>query len=423
MNQTFKSFVEPFPHTISEISELLSNLSQAEQAIKVNKRNKEVRQQYENQAKDLHRQLLTHKDCSLIYNYMEATGIADKDTFRSTWAREKLKVDSDELPDFLKPPLLDDLSCLPVGSFYIQFKFTLLKPYISRDDNAFYLVDNSIVREKVFRFPMVRSTAWKGSLRHALWQMDGYQKEDQQDQQIKRLFGTANDEQPEEGNSGRFYFYPSFFTLNSLEVINPHGRKTRVGTTPILFESVPIGAEATFTLLYSPLDRIGREDVETRQQVIADLKLVAEGLRALFIVYGFGAKTSSGFGLANDAIENGSLILNLPSFVFPQAETVQVQTPEDVFLKYMDESGYLKTVFSGGGDYGLMSNKEYGEKREQLGGGYLTEFKAFRKWYGENGEQWQKSIKEKSSATNYPQLRFKSLSQLAERMRQTGGEA
>lgn len=269
------------------------------------------------------------------YQVLVATGHKDdKDTggdaLRSAWARERLKVDLDEFRDFLKPPIIDDLSCLPFGSFYIQFMFKLFKPYISRDDNAFYIVDNPIVREKVFGFPMVRSTAWKGSLRHALWQK-GYQKEDQQ---IKRVFGTANDEHLELGNNGRLYFYSAFFTQTGMEVINPHVRKTRVGKNPILFESVPVGAEATFTLLYTPLDLIGKEENETRRQVLADLKLVAEGLQALFTVYGFGAKTSSGFGVANDAVENGSLVLNWPGYVFPKAKNTVEQLSIYNFISY-----------------------------------------------------------------------------------------
>lgn len=422
MNQTFKSFIEPFPHKISEINELLSSLSQAEQAIEINKNNKKVRRQYEDQTKYLHRKLLAHKDCSLMYNYMEATGIADKDAFRSAWAKERQKVDLGALPDFLKPPMFNDFSCLPFGSFYIQFKFKLLKPYISRDDNAFYIVDNPIVREKVFNLPMMRSTAWKGSLRHALWQMGGCQNEELQEQQIKRMFGTANDEQPEEGKSGRLYFYPSFFTQTGMEVINPHDRKTRVGKNPILIESVPIDAKANFTLLYTPLDRIGKDDDKTFLQVSVDMTLIAEGLVALFTVYGFGAKTSSGFGLANDEVENGSLILNWPGYVFPQAETAQVQKPEDAFLKYMDESGHLKSDFSVSGDDSPMSNSEYKAKATSEGGS-LSEFKTFRKWYAENGEQWQRLLNEQNTTTNYPEIRFNHLSQLAEAMRQMGGEA
>jgi CRISPR-associated protein Cmr2 len=360
------------------------------------------------------------------YHVLVATGHKDEkdtggDALRSVWAKRRQKVDLGALPDFLKPPMFNDFSCLPFGSFYIQFKFKLLKPYISRDDNAFYIVDNPIVREKVFHLPMVRSTAWKGSLYHALWQIGGCQNEELQEQQIKRMFGTANDEQPEEGKSGRLYFYPSFFTQTGMEVINPHDRKTRVGKNPILIESVPIGAEATFTLLYAPLDRVGKENDKTRNQVITDMKLVAEGMEALFTIYGFGAKTSSGFGLANDEVENGFLGLNWPGFVFPQAETNQVQKPEDAFLKYMDESGFIKSDFSGTGDYGLMSNSEY-KGNAPSGGGSLSEFKAFRKWYCENGEQWQKSLKGNNSAINYPELSFDQLSQLVEVLRQMGGE-
>lgn len=234
----------------------------------------------------------------------------DKDTggnaLRSEWAKGRQKVDLGKLPDFLAPPLID-LSQLPFGSFFIQFTFKLLKPYISRDDNQFYIVDNPIVRDKVFRLPMVRPTAWKGSLRHALWQL-GHQKENEQ---IKRLFGTANEDQPDEGNSGRLYFYPSFFTQTSLEIINPHDRERRVGKNPILIESVPIGADATFTLLYTPLDRIGKDEAETRRQEAEDLTLLAQGLHDMFTRYGFGAKTSSGFGLARDGVNDARIKTNV----------------------------------------------------------------------------------------------------------------
>ncbi|RJP46225.1 MAG: hypothetical protein C4583_19255 [Anaerolineaceae bacterium] len=252
------------------------------------------------------------------YHVLVATGHKDdRDTggnaLRTDWAKKRLKVDLGQLPDFLKPPLID-LSQLPLGSFCIQFTFKLLKPYTSRDDNQFYIVDNPIVRDKVFRLPMVRPTAWKGSLRHALWQL-GHQEEDDQ---IKQLFGTANDEQPEKGNNGRLYFYPTFFTQTSLEIINPHDRERRFGKNPILMESVPIGTDGAFTLLYTPLDRIGKAVGETRQQIFADLQLVAAGLEALFTVYGFGAKTSSGFGLASNQLpQNGDIKVNYPSATEP----------------------------------------------------------------------------------------------------------
>ena len=94
MNQAIKSFIEPFPHKIAEISELLFSLSQEEQAIEANRRNKNVRQQYERRAESLRRQLLAQADYSLMYNYMEATGIADKNAFRTTWQQNLSPVEN-----------------------------------------------------------------------------------------------------------------------------------------------------------------------------------------------------------------------------------------------------------------------------------------------------------------------------------------
>jgi len=358
-----------------------------------------------------------------------------------------------------------DLSLLPIGSFTISLTFTLAVPYLSKDDTALHLLDNPVKKEWVFKLPYVASTQWKGALHAAMlkqlveWWQDltkdqklhrSWQKQFVARRiQLTRLFGTEPENVKyhltqncdEKLNTwykrylcrflsdtgflaGRLYSYPSFFDRLSMEVINPHDRETGAGSLPIYFEAVPSGTRANFILLYTPLDRIGEEEHETHRQVTADMKLIAEGLQALFTVYGFGAKTSSGFGLASDVVENGSLVLNLPGYVFPQAETEtgKVQSPEDVFLKYLDESGHSKTDFSGSGDHGLMSNSEYKEKAPPDGGS-LSEFKEFRRWYGANGEQWQKSLKEKNSASNYPELSFDRLSQLAEMFRQTGGEA
>ncbi|PID84857.1 MAG: hypothetical protein CSB13_11045 [Chloroflexi bacterium] len=336
---------------------------------------------------------------------------------RSKWAKTRLKVDLGKIPPVLTPPLID-LYSLPFGSFSIQFKFELLKPYLSRDDNQFYIVDNPIVRDKVFRFPMVRPTAWKGALRHALWQL-GSQEEDES---IKRLFGVANDDEPQEGNSGRLYFYPSFFTQTSMEVINPHNREKRIGKNPILIESVPIGAKATFTLLYTPLDRINKDKAETRRQILADLQRVADGLKAMFTMYGFGAKTSSGFGLARTTVKDGTLVVKLPDIAFPQAEAATVQKPDDEYLKYLDESGRIQPAFAGSGGVGFMSNSEYKKTGKQSGGGSLSEFRKFRQWYREHSEQWQASLKAATPETTYPTFSFEQFDQLKESLRQAGGD-
>lgn len=252
-----------------------------------------------------------------------------------------------------------DLSLLPTGSFSISFSFTLTSPYLSKDDTAFHLLDNPVKKEWVFKLPYSAATQWKGALQAAMvrqlvewWSgLDETQRQQRWQQkqfiawrvQLTRLFGTEIESvqhylaQCRGDNldkwykryvrrflsdtgflSGRLYFYPTFFDQLDLEVINPHDRETGAGSQPILMESVPAGATGTFTLLYTPLDRIGKAVGETRQQTFADLLLVAAGLEALFTVYGFGAKTSSGFGLASNQLpQNGSLKVNYPSAAEP----------------------------------------------------------------------------------------------------------
>lgn len=199
-----------------------------------------------------------------------------------------------------------DLALLPPYSFVIQFTFTLAQPYISHDEQDFYIIDNPIRKDKIFRLPYVASTSWKGSLRAAFWQMSYKGK----DERVRRLFGNEKDEGDKKTGddvaafqAGRLYFYPTFFTVKSLEIINPQDRKLRSGKLPIPFESVPHGAEGVFTLLYVPFDVIGDEREGIRQQVAEDIKLVAQGLIEMFRTSGFGAKTSSGFGLANESLK------------------------------------------------------------------------------------------------------------------------
>lgn len=194
------------------------------------------------------------------------------------------------------PEALSLLDNLPTHSFLVCLTFVLRKPYLSKDNTDFHIIDNPIVREKVFRWPMVRPTGWKGALRHALWQL-GFLGDEQS---IQQLFGEVN-AADDAGQAGRLHFFPTFFAKTSLEIINPHDRVRRVGKNPILFESVPIGATGTFTLLYVPFDRIGKDARKTRREVAEDLALVAQGLKAMFTTYGFGAKTSSGFGVAEEA--------------------------------------------------------------------------------------------------------------------------
>ena len=70
---------------------------------------------------------------------------------------------------------------------------------------------------------------------------------------------------------------------------------------------MPQGAHGTFSLLYVPFDLIGADEAEIRRQALEDLQLVAEGLQAMFLTYGFSAKRTSGYGVAEDRIVKGEI--------------------------------------------------------------------------------------------------------------------
>ncbi|MCP4165889.1 MAG: hypothetical protein GY759_08340 [Chloroflexi bacterium] len=252
---------------------------------------------------------------------------------------------STPLWQYIQNPAVD-LTILPPYSFSLTFSFRLAQPYISKDDNPFYIIDNPIVRDKVFRLPMVRPSGWKGSLRHALWLQDHRDKK-----YMRRLFGAV-DGTNDRGQSGRLLFYPTFFTETSREIINPHDRVRRVGKNPIIFESVPIGATGQFTLLYVPFDRISNRAANPEkglksllEEVAEDIQLLAQGLQAMFTLYGFGAKTSSGFGFGDDQVSDGLIRTNVPDAeqqVLPPQEPVMPQSLA-VFLKeFPDEDFRIK---------------------------------------------------------------------------------
>jgi CRISPR-associated protein Cmr2 len=273
---------------------------------------------------------------------------------REVWQRKNQKVDclAQMEPDIkgyyegvFKLPSIDQ-SLLPPYSFVLQFTFTLAQPYISRDEQGFYIIDNPVRKDKVFGLPYVAPTSWKGSLRAAIRQLGSSVESEM------RLFGNEKGiEDHEFLHAGRLFFFPTFFEKKSLEIINPHDRVRRVGKNPILLESVPAGATGIFTLLYVPFDRVGEDEAETKRQVAIDLRLVAEGLQVLFCRYGFGAKTSSGFGTAEEIIA-GSLALRAKGIgeelaqapvPAPPAAAPQPAAPD--LARYLEAPGRLKAEY------------------------------------------------------------------------------
>jgi len=197
------------------------------------------------------------------------------------------------------PPHIE-LQDLPPYSAYFQFRFTLARPLYTRDDEEFYIHENPVMKEAVYKVPMLRASTWKGILRSV---MARQLPEGENAPLVIRLFGQARDEEEElaeEGNMlGRVRPYPTFFDRIGLEVINPHSRTTRAGTVPIVMETVPPGASGVFTLLYLPFDMLDRLPEEAASEVAEDLKALGEAIVLMMRVYGFSGKRTRGFGVAH----------------------------------------------------------------------------------------------------------------------------
>lgn len=198
-----------------------------------------------------------------------------------------------------------DLNLLPVGSWAIQFRFRLRTPYLSRDEELFHVIDNPVRAEPLWGLPFVAPTSWKGLLREAV-RTGGDVPDHHPD--VQRLFG--NPRAAEKGFlQGRLRFFPTFFDKKGLEIINPHNRERHVGRNPILIECVPAGAEGTFTLLYVPF---GEPNAESGIAACCrDLSMIATAIRTLFVEIGVSAKTSSGYGLAEERLREGANAIRL----------------------------------------------------------------------------------------------------------------
>jgi len=282
------------------------------------------------------------------------------------------------------------LSALPPGSWFLQFQFTLAKPWMSKDDDPFYVAEsvNPVRKDKVFKVPMMAAASWKGLLRWTVMHTRLVEKKDSlSPEQFAQerfaqtlLFGDEKGEEPggtkdfaayldnlggEEArklyvqkvrqyfrldekaemphHSGRLMSYPTFFNQIDVEVINPHSRKTKAGTHPIYLECVPQGAKGTFSLLYVPFDLIGKDETEITKQALADLQLVVAGLQAMFLTYGFSAKRTSGYGIAKETVSGGVVQIRIEETQAPSSSTPSVSPPS--LPKYLQAPGKLKDEY------------------------------------------------------------------------------
>jgi len=218
-----------------------------------------------------------------------------------------------------------DLANLPEYSFFLYLPFTLAAPYLSKDDEPFYIHENPVRKESVFHIPMVSATGWKGALRAALRYTLGV---DDADERLLRLCGNPKGEQSE-FRRGRLTFFPTFFDQLSVDVINPHHRHTGSGSQPIALEQVPAKAKGTLALLYTPLPEAVLKKTERRysshQLAYVDAALMLQAVYFMLRESGFGAKTTAGMG-------HTEFPLPAPGYFILPMERVAERLPEPLAL-------------------------------------------------------------------------------------------
>jgi CRISPR-associated protein Cmr2 len=233
------------------------------------------------------------------------------------------------------------IDILPPGSFFLKMPFILNEPYASKDDESFYISENPLRKDVVFKVPMASASGLKGALRWVAHknlrdsllnnelQVDAIQERCR----IVRLFGTEKggieevdsekmereldnlmgEEKTREFRNevrdkricnklgmskGCLYFYPVFFDQIGMLIINPHNRKKKAGTQPIDIEYVPSMGKGEFCLMYSSVQYPKME----KELIQKDWKDPASWIHEMFTLYGFSAKKTSGLGIIRDTL-------------------------------------------------------------------------------------------------------------------------
>ncbi|HEC91635.1 MAG TPA: hypothetical protein ENI51_01355 [Candidatus Atribacteria bacterium] len=329
LNQNMR-YIEEIESKKSELNKLKEQKKELkkkkEELNKIKKRLKET----ENKLKDLYETLCCQNEPALFFQYLKAR-VKDAEGFRNFWIKKYRKILSEtyknaliELEQKIIPKInAAYISILPKYSFAIQFKFKLAKPYISKDDREFYILDNPVKKEWVFKIPMVSPSTWKGNLRWIIRKIKRLTDEPfvSDDDQLIRLFGNEREE--ENTQQGCLIFYPTFFYNIGVEVINPHDRKVKAGKWPIFIEVVPEDTKGTFTLVYVP--QFGEDPSEVKENAKQDLDKVVKAIKAMMFEYGFSAKKGSGYGIIKDELNSCQLIMNGISLSFDEIKSAKFE--------------------------------------------------------------------------------------------------
>lgn len=225
-----------------------------------------------------------------------------------------------------------------------KFSFELKKPLLTNGEESFYIHENPIAKEKVFKVPMIRASSIKGKTRWVatrrlvenllgdendienieiifeerarIVRIFGNEKENMSrylNRKIAEIYDDRNPEEVEkefkkylkdqgylknkiESRRGRLQFYPVFFDEIGLEVITPIERETGTADKPIQLEKVPEEAEGKLRLYYYPFDILDEEGV--KKQKNEDKEIIVNALYDMLTRYGGGAKTADGYGVA-----------------------------------------------------------------------------------------------------------------------------
>jgi CRISPR-associated protein Cmr2 len=241
--------------------------------------------------------------------------------------------------------LPDSIDPFPPCSFLIRLQIKLATALLTKDDREYYAIENAVRKDRTFGVPCLSASSWKGCFRHALGRLDPKLAEET----VVRLCGHERGEEDHaKFRRGRLEFFATPFERIGFEVFNPHNRKTKKGT-PIYYESVPAETPGEFCLLYVPFEGFAQERKDLIAQVAADLPVVAAALREMFLVSGFGAKVSSGFGSADEQA-SGKMRLRavLPSSARPTADPPgpplagYLATPTSLRAEYLNPDGTFR---------------------------------------------------------------------------------
>jgi CRISPR-associated protein Cmr2 len=162
-------------------------------------------------------------------------------------------------------------------------------------------------------------------------------------------------------------------------------------------ECVSQGTKGELFLLYVPFGPFEQGEDKTRAEVVQDLEVLAEGIRAMLTTHGFGAKTSSGFGTAEDRLAGeGKLAIRaeLDGGAPTAGALPEPQQPD--LPRYLETTNRLRPDFRRP-DGSLKTEADYQAFVESRGQKYT---KRDKQLYAKAKRWWEREGKELAQASS-----------------------